>query len=182
MFSFDSGNLTAYLLKTTDTGESFTFKLEKDFQSFENELVNIISDYNNLIQWLDDNNEIINSGLKATLLGEVISITIKNKNLMKLTDTSSLVGKLGASAQVDNKADIDKIFGKIESNYVFAKNSLFSYDTAIGARSLYHQNIEPLINCMHRNHFSPSVFKKKWGINLGSICSGFTSLYSSSIS
>ncbi len=196
--SLDSGNLTAYLLKTTDTGESFAIKLEKDFQSLENELTDIITDYNDLIQWLDDNDEIINPGLKATILEDISSITVKNRNLMKVEDTSTLVGKLGSSAMVSNEtiidnelkkiglginsdgsleitedfsdalradlksvhdilagtngfftkinASIDKIVGKSESNYVFSKNSVLSYDTTVSARTLYQQNLEPLIN------------------------------------
>ncbi|MCP4022687.1 MAG: flagellar filament capping protein FliD [Desulfobacteraceae bacterium] len=111
--SIDNGKMAAYLLRTTDEDESFTIGIEKDFQTLNTELVNIISDYNNLMQWLDDNNQIINPGLKATLLKDIDSIAVNNKNLTPVRDSSSMAGRLGSSAMVKNEDIIDIELEKI---------------------------------------------------------------------
>lgn len=80
--TYASGNAQAQLLGTTEPDENLRISIDKDRQLLNQELTGIIEDYNELIQWIDDNDDIISPSLKKALFGEMSSLAVQNASLM----------------------------------------------------------------------------------------------------
>jgi hypothetical protein len=204
--TIDSGKIGAYLLDSTDENNNAKISVKQDRTALTNELTQVIDDFNQLIQWIDDNESIISPSLKTQLFKNVSSLNIKNKSIIltSLEDNSqnhsrtgytgfstrldiendhsidsdfeaigltlnkngtinigtdfaqsvssrfrqvydTLAGKDGFFTQISN--NIDTIHGKNTNNYVFAFNSIMSYDPqGINRQSVYKNSISSIVN------------------------------------
>ncbi len=202
--TIESDKVSGYLLGTTDADENLQINVKYGNRVLASELINIINDYNELIEWLDDNKSAITPTLKKELFKDLSSIVIQDQTLKvnsngsttnlgvshidfasavtlekkntidnKLTDigltlnndgtieinddfSSSVSGRLrdvydtlaGTDGFFTKISDaIDTIHGKSESNYVFALNSVLSYDAnGTNRQSIYKTNSSSIIS------------------------------------
>ena len=88
----EDDTLDVFLLNETKTCGNVSVMVKQDYENLANELVNILNDYNDLIEWIDDNNTIIKTNIKKTLFDDISSVAI-NKNLNFDTSASKAAKK-----------------------------------------------------------------------------------------
>ncbi len=106
----ESAKVSAYLLSTTRTGENLQISVTPGTQSLALGLEQIIGDYNELIQWLDDNDSVISPSLKTALYKELGSITLGNDTLKRSSAANGSVStgfESIVSSDDDNSVDSD---------------------------------------------------------------------------
>ncbi|MFA5903944.1 MAG: flagellar filament capping protein FliD, partial [Desulfobacula sp.] len=195
--AIESGKVWGYFFDTTEPGENLSIDVRQGKDALSSELKQVISDYNELIRWIDDMESIISPALKATLFKGLSSIATQDKRLkieknreyadlasvINLQDQNTIdnaLADIGLTLNSDGTLDIgdefsksvsadlravhnslagpdgfftaisdaiEKIHGKNESNYVFAYNSVLSYNANKMSRtSIYNTNSPGIIN------------------------------------
>ncbi len=84
-----SDQVSAYLLDTTDEDENLQISVKQDFESLASELVQVINEYNEFINWIDDNNSVINSNLKKTLFNDISSPALEDDETLNIETNNS---------------------------------------------------------------------------------------------
>jgi hypothetical protein len=114
--SIESGNVSAWFSGTTDSGENLQINVKKGKTALASELTQIINDYNELINWIDDNESVISPSLKTSLFKDFSSIATRDRTLKVQTrnNTDKNASLDFASAvNLENKNTIDKALSDI---------------------------------------------------------------------
>lgn len=71
----------ATLVGTTDTGENIQIEVEQGTEALADKLTYLISEYNSFIQWLDENDSVINPSIKTALFSDIDSAVLEDTYL-----------------------------------------------------------------------------------------------------
>lgn len=104
--SLDSNRLSAVLLDTTTNG-AVNVKVRGGTPTLEKELLDIVADYNNLIEWLDDNRRFVSPDVKIDLFKDVGSTEVKRRVLQSKDDVPVVQGDLSSTVQTEISGTID---------------------------------------------------------------------------
>jgi hypothetical protein len=105
----ESGKVNAYLSGTTGTGENLQIAVKKGVDALSSQLTQIIEAYNELINWIDDNDHIISPALKTALFKELDSIALGNMTLRQeeITTNSLRISGFGTRVILEDENSVD---------------------------------------------------------------------------
>lgn len=104
--SLDSDRLSAVLLDTTPS-KTVNIKVRGGTPTLEKELIDIVADYNNLIEWLDDNRRFVSPDVKIDLFKDVGSTEVNRRVLQSKNDVPVAQGDLSSTVQTEISGTID---------------------------------------------------------------------------
>ena len=177
----ESDNVQGYLMGTTGLDSNVQVNIKNGKTALTAELNNIISDYNELIKWIDDNDHVISSGLKTELFKDLSTSITRNKILKEKTSIKSLNAMdshVDFASAINLKSDsistntIDEKLiaigltlnhdGTIEVGESFSTSVLSNfqdvYDTLAGSDGFF-TDIAKAIDTIHDKNESNYIFK-----------------------
>lgn len=106
-----SGNITGYLFGVTNEAENLKITVDQDKKMLGQELEQIIGDYNTLVHWIDDNENVISPSLKAALFKELPSLATRNQTVKPAVDSKN--GKMSTVY-----SDFASVINTVDNNTV----------------------------------------------------------------
>lgn len=171
--SLDQGNVSAYLLGTSDSGEKLQINISRDKKVLALELTTIIDDYNELIRWMDDNNSVISSGLKTAFFKDLSSNAVRNRTLKRDIGNNDDMIKVNGRSRIKHESrntidlklmDIGLMLqndGTLDISEDFAtsvSSNLRNVYDALGGTNGFFTKISESIKSIHNTSESNYVF------------------------
>lgn len=189
-----SGEVSAYLLDETETGDNLQIRVLNNRKELSDEITAIIGDYNELISWIDENEFVISQSLKTTLFKELSSLSVQNKTIsfnaleegeiaatstgfktnINLDDANSIdtdLSNIGLTLNNDGTIDISEEF----ANQV--KSNLEKVHTALAGDSGFFTKIFDAIDNIQSKHEQSFILSMNSLVSYGTSSGDRQSIY-----